>query len=71
MKNITYEDIERAAKVLEILYEKSKKMLGVIPVEVQKEMLENGFTIDDFIREYKKYSRYTEETDLLHEDLKK
>ena len=71
MKNMTYEDITRAAEVLTIVYEKSKKMLGVIPVKVQKEMLENGFTIEDFIREYKKYSRYTEETDLLHEDLKK
>ena len=71
MKNMTYEDITRAAEVLTIVYEKSKKMLGVIPVKVQKEMLKNGFTIEDFIREYKKYSGYTEETDLLHEDLKK
>ena len=71
MENMTYEDIARAAKVLEILYEKSKKMLNVIPLKVQKEMLENSFTIEDFIREYKKYSGYTEENDLLHEDLKK
>ena len=71
MENITYEDVMRAAKILEVLYEKTKEMVGVIPVKVQKEMLEKGFTIDDFIREYKKYSGYTEETDLLHEDLKK
>lgn len=71
MENMTYEDIARAAKVLEILYEKSKKMLNVIPLKVQKEMLENGFTIEDFIREYKKYSGYTEERELHHEDLKK
>ena len=71
MENITYEDVMRAAKILEVLHEKTKEMVGVIPVKVQKEMLEKGFTIDDFIREYKKYSGYTEETDLLHEDLKK
>ena len=71
MENITYEDVMRAAKILEVLYEKTKEMVGVIPVKVQKEMLEKGFTIDDFIREYKIYSGYTEETDLLHEDLKK
>lgn len=56
MKNMTFEEIIRATKGLEILYEKSKKMLSVIPVEVQKEMLEKGFTVEDFIREYKKYS---------------
>ena len=61
MENITYEDVMRAAKILEVLYEKTKEMLGVIPVKVQKEMLEKGFTIDDFIREYKKYSGYQEE----------
>ena len=71
MKNMTYEDIARAAEVLTIVYEKSKKMLSVIPVKAQKEMLEKGFTIDDFISEYKKYSGYTEENDLLYEDLKK
>ena len=71
MENITYEDVMRAAKILEVLYEKTKEMVGVIPVKAQKEMLEKGFTIDDFISEYKKYSGYTEENDLLHEDLKK
>ena len=71
MENITYEDVMRAAKILEVLYEKTKEMVGVIPVKVQKEKIKKGFTIDDFIREYKKYSGYTEETDLLHEDLKK